>query len=134
MSYKIAIVSSDNVVVDQTFGGADGFHIYQVEGREYSEVEFRRNQNLGADTGCQSQEGCNGSHSGCSHGEGKSESLSLVDDCRAVVCTKIGRHILKHLEGRAISAFDISCRVDEALDKIVDYYFKIDNRGFRVRG
>ena len=51
---------------------------------------------------------------------------SFSDCRRAVVCAKIGRNILKQLELRAISTFDVSVPVNEALEKIVSYYYKLN--------
>ena len=41
MSYLIAVATSDAKVVDLGFGAAMGFHIYEVEGTEYKEKEYR---------------------------------------------------------------------------------------------
>ena len=42
MPYLIAVASSDEIHVDQSFGGAEGFYIYSVEGTEYKKAEYRR--------------------------------------------------------------------------------------------
>ena len=41
MSYLIAVATSDAKVVDLGFGAAKGFHIYEVDGTEYKEKEYR---------------------------------------------------------------------------------------------
>ena len=60
------------------------------------------------------------------------EAVELVADCRAVVATKIGRNARQQLEAKAISVFDVELPIDEALSKIVGYYYKIDNRKFKL--
>lgn len=41
MSYKIAVASSDGKKIDETFGSAKGFTIYEVADGEYSRLEER---------------------------------------------------------------------------------------------
>ncbi len=71
--------------------------------------------------------GACGLQSGCSGRAGTSGKVELISDCRCVVCRKIGFHIQKQLERRAISAFDVSCSVEEALEKISFYFERVDN-------
>ena len=54
--------------------------------------------------------------------------VALIEDCRAVVCKKVGFQAQKQFEKKAISVFDVECSVEEALEKITSYYYKIDNR------
>ena len=133
MSYKIAVATSDEINVDETFGQAKRFIIYEAEGREYKKLEERivedDNQTPVCSpeaAGCGSGNGC-GSGSGCAGGGANHAKLSLVLDCRALVCKKIGFSVQKQLEKKAISSFDVTCTVEEALDKITFYYNRIDN-------
>lgn len=77
----------------------------------------------GAGNGCGNGSGCG---SGCGGGE-VSAKVELISDCRCIVCKKIGFHIQKQLERKAISAFDVSCSVEEALSKISYYFNRMDN-------
>lgn len=131
MSYKIAVATTDEIHVDQTFGAASGFVIYEVENGTARKSEYREyvpsaeTQTAGEPVRC----GGNGKGCGCGGGgnadthEAKS---ALVSDCRCIVCTKIGMHVQKNLQLKAISAFDVQCTVAEALDKLTAYYHKID--------
>ncbi len=130
MSYKIAVASSDDENINETFGSAKSFVIYEVTNGVYQKAEERisdaeetaskNNRNSG---GCGNADGCG---SGCG-GQGEASSkVEIISDCRAVVCKKIGFHIQKQLERKAISAFDVSCTIEEALDKITAYYSRID--------
>ncbi|MCM1133743.1 MAG: hydrogenase [Ruminococcus flavefaciens] len=131
MPYKIAVATSDGENVNETFGSAEFFEIYEVSDGVYSKSERRIFQAETADIsaekcgskGCGNSDGCG---SGCSGNGGTSAKTELVADCRAVVCKKIGFHIQKQLEKKAISAFDVSCSVNEALEKITFYYNRID--------
>lgn len=135
MSYKIAVASSDGENINETFGSAGSFIIYEVTDGAYKKSEERIFQSEETDTtngcssskGCGTSGGCGNGGSGCGgHGE-PSAKVELIADCRAVVCRKIGFHIQKQLERKAISAFDVSCTIDEALSKITAYYSRIDN-------
>ncbi|MCM1507699.1 MAG: NifB/NifX family molybdenum-iron cluster-binding protein [Ruminococcus flavefaciens] len=128
MSYKIAIATSDGENVNETFGSARYFEIYEVTDGVYFKSEQRVFQSETSDISC-SPKGCGNSEgcgSGCGGNGETSAKVELVADCRAVVCKKIGFHIQKQLERKAISSFDVSCSVEEALSKISDYYSRID--------
>jgi hypothetical protein len=132
MAYKIAIASSDEIHIDETFGAAKLFHIFEVEDGKFQKVEERiaeiRSEKIkcGALDGC-NRDGCNlGAGSGCAGTEENTEKVELIDDCRCVVCKRIGFHIQKQLERKAITAFDVNCTVNQALEKISLYYDKID--------
>lgn len=131
MSYKIAVASSDGQNINETFGSAKSFTVYEVTDGVYIQSEERVFQSETAEilpnncnsSSCGSSNGCS---SGCGgHGE-TSEKVEIISDCRAVVCKKIGFHIQKQLERKAISAFDVSCSIEEALSKITNYYSRID--------
>lgn len=135
MSYKIAVASSDGKQIDKTFGSAEAFIIYEVDGEEYIIAEqriFHADENTDTSEDCNPSGGCGGGN-GCGSGNGcsggslnGSAKVELISDCRCIVCKKIGFHIQKQLERKAISAFDVSCSVEEALDKIIKYYIRID--------
>ena len=131
MPYKIAVATSDGENVNETFGSAEFFEIYEVADGVYTKSEKRVFQSETSDIlpdkctskGCGNSDGCG---SGCGGSGEVSAKVELVADCRAVVCRKIGFHVQKQLERKAISAFDVSCSVGEALDKISVYYSRID--------
>ena len=147
MSYLIAIASSDEKNIDLTFGAADSFIIYEVDGTEYHKKEVRQvPQEEGAAEGSLAAGGssCGGSGNGCGNGSGSgcgsgrqgggcagpdshSAKVELIADCRSLVCKKIGFQATKQLEKKAIASFDVDCTVDEALTKISTYFSKIDN-------
>ena len=161
MDYKIAVASSDGIRIDRSFGAADFFDIYEVEGTEYHllarreislpeaqkqtddtaravTANFRKEQkDCGTGTDCGSSESC-GSGKGCGVSSGSFPKVELVRDCRCIVCAKIGFQIQKQLERMAITAFDIDCTVEEALEKITTYLQKTDHhqslRGIRKEG
>ena len=138
MSYKIAIGSSDGIHIDLKFGEVEKFLIYEVEDEislvEERVVETSSPENAGAlensakkcdrESGCGSS--CGGQNLGCGGSEAVVSKVSLIEDCRCVVCKKIGFQAVKQFEKKAISVFDVECPVSEALEKITSYYKKID--------
>ncbi len=130
MAYRIAIGSSDGIHVNLKFGEVSKFLIYEVEdGKtrlcETREVQQEENEAECGNKGCGTG-GCGGNQSGCS---GPSDVLGRVEsiaDCRCVVCKKVGFQAQKQFEKKAISVFDVECDIEEALEKIIFYYEKID--------
>ncbi len=127
MAYKIAIASSDGENVDLSFGAAESFYIYDVNGVEFALSE-ERILGSGEDAALQNPSG--GCESGCGGGSGcgaSSQKVESLSDCRSIVCRKIGFGVTKQLEKKAISGFSVECSVTEALEKIASYYDKVDS-------
>ena len=140
MPYLIAVASSDEIHVDQSFGGAEGFYIYSVEGTEYKKAEYRRFDSSDIDIqakaekelSCQEKSCSDRQGGGCGNGNGCGlggalPKVELIGDCRSLVCKKIGFQATKQLEKKHITSFDVECNIDEALSKIASYFNKIDN-------
>ena len=125
--YKIAVASTDGEKIDLGFGEAESFRIYEVEGLDYRFLEERNtefNETEKCDT--DSKDGnCSGGGGGCKDGD--NPKVSLLDDCRCIVCSKIGAGIQRIFDRKGISAFDVDCTVIEALDKIVSYINRVDD-------
>ena len=141
MAYKIAVATSDGIDIDLKFGEIKQISIYEADGNQYRLIEKREisdmtAQKCGNDIGepVKTAEKINCGNGGCGNGGGCSGSLEaskrveLISDCRCLVCKKIGFQAQKQLERRAISYFDVTCSVSEALGKITDYYEKIEKR------
>jgi predicted Fe-Mo cluster-binding NifX family protein len=130
MSYRVAIASSDGENIDVTFGEAEKFIIYEVENNSFKKIEERKWDNSDVSTeNCTEKANCGngcGSGTGCGGGE-DIPKLKVVDDCRCLVCKKIGFKVRKQLEKKAVSAFDIEYPVDKALERIAFYFERVDN-------
>lgn len=141
MSYKIAISSTDGIHIDQSFGATREFYIYEVDGLEYTLAEKRQEEISlevaddskqleckGQNRQCsQGSTGDCGTGGGCGAGNGQILKVSMVSDCRCIVCKKIGFQVQKQLEKLAISSFDVECSMEEALNKITNYLYKVDS-------
>ena len=136
MSYKIAVATSDGINVDSSFGATSKFTIYEVNGSQYAFSEerqyvlsqetllaTRQMRECGSGLGCEMGRGCS---SGCGSPSSLLAKVQLISDCRCVVCKKIGFNILKQLEKCAIISFDVECKVEVALKKIIQYLEKVD--------
>ena len=144
MAYKIAFGSSNGIQVDLKFGETDHFYIYRVDGQNLEFLEVRHVDpssdtakaleraascgEAGSGSSCGNGGGCGGNGHGCGGGTEVLGKVALVEDCRAVVCRKIGFQAQKQFEKKAISVFDVEESVEDALDKITSYYYKIDSR------
>ena len=79
----------------------------------------------GGGSGNTSGGGC-GSHSG--HSDSKIDAnVSLITDCRCLLCNKVGAGAERQLGRKAITTFQVDYKIEDALVKIINYYSKIDN-------
>lgn len=119
--YRIAVGSSDGTQVDLKFGEVTGFLIYEVD--DVIRLAETRSFHGTEEAKCGQ---CSGGGGGCNGSSDVVSKIALLEDCRCVVCKKIGFQAQKQLEKKAISVFDVECGVEEALDKITYYFEKID--------
>lgn len=131
LSYKIAVGSSDGIHVNLKFGEVEKFLIFEVGDQIRLDEEriVRKNKESKSHSkkiDC-NNECCTGNGAGCNGSSDIISKVSLIADCRCIVCKKIGFQAQKQLEKKAISVFDVECDVKEAIDKITFYYRKIDN-------
>jgi predicted Fe-Mo cluster-binding NifX family protein len=93
MAYKIAIASSDGESVNQHFGKAESFLIYEVfDGK----VEFVEDREVSIST---RETVYSKSHI--------NNIIELVSDCKAVFAIRIGDHAARELFSRGIKAFSV---------------------------
>jgi predicted Fe-Mo cluster-binding NifX family protein len=139
MSYKIAVASSDQINIDLNFGGAFEFLIYEVdENGTYHLVEIRSvsqqreasNVDLNCNTGCNlvcKSDGEQSNSGGCGNAQSEHPTVLLLTDCRCILCKKVGFHIQKQLEKKAIITFDVVGKIDDSIQKITTYFHRVDH-------
>ncbi|MDP4089324.1 MAG: NifB/NifX family molybdenum-iron cluster-binding protein [Bacillota bacterium] len=111
MSYRIAFASSDGKVVNQHFGRAKKFIIFEIEGSSAEFVELRDNK-----PACE----------GFEHSEkALNRSVETLSDCRAVFVTQIGYGALAALQAKGIRAYEAPGLINEVLGKIIASELKI---------
>ena len=82
------------------------------------------NSNCGSNDGNKSASG-----GGCGgHSDSKIDAnVLLITDCRCLLCNKVGAGAERQLGRKAITAFQVDYKIEDALAKIINYYTKIDN-------
>lgn len=112
MNRRIAVASSDGIVVNQHFGHAQQFLIFNIEGNNYSFDSLRKNV-----PPCNFRE----------HSEQSLwDSVTLIIDCDVVVVAKIGSGALKRLAEEGITAISDADYIENVLQRVAslkDDYF-----------
>ena len=114
MSFRIAAASSDGINIDQHFGNADSFRIFDVESSgqykllSVNTVPVKRSNACSAGTGC----GCHSI---------QQINTEHLEGAKYVLVSGIGRNMEKALQKNNITAFAVETTIDEAIKKIVIY-------------
>lgn len=107
-SYKIAVVSSDGIVVNQHFGHAEKFLIYEVtDDGNFSFIETRIAEPV-----------CNYRN----HDEGKLiENLQKIQDCKYLLVSRIGTGAAIQAERLGITPMELPDMIEKSIRKIVSF-------------
>jgi nitrogenase molybdenum-iron protein alpha/beta subunit/MoaA/NifB/PqqE/SkfB family radical SAM enzyme len=109
---RVAVASRSGVVVDQHFGFAEQFYIYESDGISTRLVETRRSP--GGRGGCGRCGG--GRRANAASETGRiARALETVADCRAVVAMRIGDSPAKQLARKGIAVFSTYDSIDKAV-------------------
>lgn len=107
---KVAVVSSDGKVINQHFGKASRFFIFEVNDcGEIQYLEVRETIPL-----CGSAD----------HGHADdvlSRTISLISDCEALLCSRIGSRPQEELRKRGIKPIEAPYFIDEALKNMSNF-------------
>ncbi len=98
---KIAVGSTDGKVIDLHFGDANHFLIYKIEDGNSKFQEIREKTNIPVKN----------------HQERWVASIDLINDCKAVLCTKIGNEPTIELRKLGIKPIQLECDVNEAVEE-----------------
>ena len=91
--FKVAVTSTSGILVDQHFGQATDFMIFEINGEDYKFLETRSTKKY-----------CNGGNKLNNGYRGKKEAIETISDCDAVLSMKIGLGAQKKL-----GEFGIEC-------------------------
>ncbi len=106
-NYKIAVATSDGIVVNQHFGHTNQFYIYEVHNNIFTKSEIRHTE-----PACISKE----------HDENAVlRNLKLIEDCRFLLVSRIGAYAQQQAESLGITPFEIPLMVEDALKKAVSF-------------
>ncbi len=103
MKIRIAFASTDGAYIDQHFGSARFFQIYDLDGAVYEPVESR-----------QTKAYCQGNCEG-----GFDHLYEALKDCDAVFVLKIGQGAAAYMIGRGKRVFEAYGAVDEILEQVL---------------
>lgn len=104
--YRIAVATSDGVTVNEHFGKAKFFRVYELDGSGYRYAETRD------------------AVEACQHRRTHSETdfdrvISLLSDCQALFVQKIGEGAAAYLISRNVRVFEVNSSVDLLLKKVI---------------
>lgn len=108
IKYKIAVASSDGIVVNQHFGRASSFIIYNILPNDT--IELVENRVMTA--ACQ-----DGTH----NDNGLAENIENLLDCKYVLVSKIGAGAANRLEQRGVIPVEVPGIIDESVEKLIAY-------------
>lgn len=108
MAFRVAVASSDGIVINQHFGHSKQFLIFEItdEGK-WSFIELRQNT-----PPC-----LQGNHDE----NDMQRSVELLSDCSTVLVSKIGPGAEYALKTRGITAYSVGDFIENALKKLIDY-------------
>lgn len=109
---KIAIASDDERIISSHFGQTRGFVVFDVEGKEVKNREYRPNTFTGHARGLEGA-----GHEIDRHGP----ILSALSDCKAVISHGMGRRIYDDLKGAGIEAFVTD---ETEVERTIELYLK----------
>ncbi len=98
---KIAVASTDGKVVDLHFGDTKHFLIFKIEGGESKFHEIRKKTEMPLNN----------------HQERWVASIDLINDCKAVISSRIGKKPVLELRKLGIRPVQLDCEVKEAVDE-----------------
>ncbi|MCK9151954.1 NifB/NifX family molybdenum-iron cluster-binding protein [Methanobacterium alcaliphilum] len=96
---KIAVASTNGKIIDLHFGDADQFLIYKINNGNYEFDEIREKTPIPLNN----------------HQERWVASIDLINDCKAVICSKIGKEPTIELRKMGIKPVQLDCNVKEAV-------------------
>ncbi len=112
-----AVSSKSGVLVDQHFGHATDFYIYEYKG---SNIKFKERRSVSKY--CDGVESCDGMGGGTK--ESKIDNiLEVVKDCKAVVAMRIGEAPKQKLKDKAIETFTTYDRIEDAVRQAAEKLF-----------
>ena len=103
---KLAIATSDGFTVNEHFGHANFFRVYELGNTDYTFIEVRD-----AVAACQHSLG---------HDTTRFDKIiELLSDCDAVLVQKIGEGAAAYLIERGVRVFEVSGPIDGVLKKLI---------------
>ena len=106
MKVKIAVASTDGKVVNEQFGVAKSFHIFEIGVKNYKYLETRKIDS------CCGNENCPNA--------ALDDVIEVIRDCIAVVAAKIGEGAGLYMGEKGFTVFEAPYLIDAVINKIID--------------
>ena len=111
IKFKLAVATSDGIVVNQHFGRAQSFRIYAVT--QDSKITFLEERNF--EPLCQSG----------SHDESQLEKrIAAITDCKYILVSRIGQGASEALQSQGIFPIEMPGFINESIEKLMKYNTK----------
>lgn len=106
--YRIGVATTDGIVVNQHFGRADKFQIFEIdEDRQYKKVGYRQVIPV-----------CNGGE----HSDAQLlETIRELEGLEYLIVSRIGIRAQQILEQNGISVFEMPGIIEESIEKVLGY-------------
>ena len=98
---KVAVASTNGKIIDLHFGDANQFLIYSIADGNCEFEEIREKTSIPV----------------TNHQERWIASIDLINDCKAVICSKIGKEPTIELRKLGIKPVQLDCDVKEAVNE-----------------
>lgn len=106
--YKIAVASSDGIVVNQHFGRADTFYIYTVT----DDVPERTSEIRKVQPVC---------HGG-DHDDGQlTENIRRFEDCKYILVSKIGMRAAQQAEQLGVTPMELPGMIEDSINRLIAF-------------
>ena len=108
VKFRIAVATSDGIVVNQHFGRAVKFRIYDIN--QDNTVDFKEERAVSPV--CQSGV----------HDELKmKENVNLLTDCKYVLASRIGQGAINALEQAGVTPMELPGIIEESIGRLIAY-------------
>lgn len=105
MSVKVEIASTNGKVINEHFGRATKFHIFELDNSSFKFLESRTVQRC-----------CNGGE----HENSAFEKVAnILNDCKAIFVAKIGIGASNYMEGKGFIIFEAPYIIEDVLNKVL---------------
>lgn len=105
MEIKVAIASTDGKVINEHFGRATQFHIFELNNTDFKFLESRNVQRC-----------CNGGEHEISAFE---NIANILNDCKAIFVAKIGIGASNYMESKGFTIFEAPFLIEDVLNKVL---------------
>ena len=115
MAYRIAVASTDGIVVNQQFGHAERFHILELDA-ETGKYEYTGTREV--------ERVCQGHYH---HDSSFDKVIDALSDVHAVLVAKIGTGASEQLESCGITVYEAPFPIEPLVEKIInDRLWEVD--------